>query len=173
MLKKCLIALVFLSGSFVMMQAPALHAQQAAPAASTQTVTDQDVDLMRQDLRSKKKQLIAANLPLTDTEAEKFWPVYDQYTAETTKLNDARYALIKEYAQTYNTMTDVQADNLTRRANALDESFVQLRGKYIPVVRKVLPAKKTAMFFQLDRRIALMMDLQLASMIPMVKQAAQ
>ncbi len=57
---------------------------QSAPAATpdSQTVRDQDIDLLRKDIRSKKKQLIAANLKLTDAEATKFWPVYDQYTAD-------------------------------------------------------------------------------------------
>jgi len=47
---------------------------------------------------------------------------------------------------------------------------VQLRTKYIPNVRAVLPAKKTALFFQLDRRISLLIDLQIASNIPLVRQ---
>ena len=81
-----------------------------------------------------------------------------------------RYALIKEYAQTYDAMTDAEADSLLKRATALDEQQVQLRTKYIPNVRAVLPAKKTALFFQLDRRISLLIDLQIASNIPLVRQ---
>jgi tryptophan 2,3-dioxygenase len=113
--------------------------------------------------------LIAANLPLTDAEAVKFWPVYDQYQAEITKIGDTRFALIKEYATNYNTLTDMQAHDLVTRMIGVDESLVQLRQKYIPIVEKVLPGKKTAMFFQMDRRVALMIDLQLASMIPIVQ----
>jgi hypothetical protein len=169
MLNKTLATLAILAGSFAY-QAPALHAQQPGASAPPNTVSDQDVQMLREDLRSQKKQIIAANMVLTDAEAVKFWPVYDQYTAETIKLNDTRYALIKEYAQSYDTMTDAQAASLTKRSNALDESFVQLRGKYIPIFSKAVPAKKTALFFQLDRRIALLTDLQLASMIPLVKQ---
>jgi hypothetical protein len=112
---------------------------------------------------------IAANLPLTDAEAVKFWPVYDQYQAEITKIGDTRFALIKEYATNYNTLTDTQAHDLVTRMIGVDESLVQLRQKYIPIVEKVLPGKKTAMFFQMDRRVALMIDLQLASMIPIVQ----
>jgi 1-aminocyclopropane-1-carboxylate deaminase/D-cysteine desulfhydrase-like pyridoxal-dependent ACC family enzyme len=168
MLNRTLAALVVLAGSFATPGA-VLRAQEAA--AATNTVTDQDVQMLRQDLRSQKKQIIAANMGLTDAEAVKFWPLYDQYTAETIKLNDTRYNIIKQYAQSYDTMTDAQADSLVKQSNALDESFVQLRGKYIPQFRKILPAKKTALFFQLDRRIGLLIDLQLASMVPLVKQA--
>ena len=59
----------------------------------------------------ERKQLVAANLPLTDTEATKFWPIYDQYSAEVWKIGDARVALIKEYVQSYDTMTDAQAND--------------------------------------------------------------
>ncbi len=172
MFKSSLVAVMILAGLFAFPGAT-MQAQQAAPAAAsaTSTVSEQDIQLLREDVRSQKKQIIAANMVLTDAEAVKFWPVYDQYAAETTKLSDSRYALIKEYAKSYNTMTDAQADSLMKRANALDESFVQLRGKYIPIFNKVVPATKTAMFFQLDRRVALLIDLQLASVIPLVKQA--
>jgi Spy/CpxP family protein refolding chaperone len=148
-------------------------AQQPAAASSGAKASDQeidkDVELLRADLRSNKKQVIAANMKLTDAQAEKFWPVYDAYTQETTKLGDARYALIKEYAKTYDTMTDAQADDLLKRTAALDQQAATLRQQWIPKFRKVLTGKQTALFFQLDRRITLLIDLQLASEIPLVK----
>jgi hypothetical protein len=163
-MKKSVIAVLIVAG--VMLASDRfLFAQDSANS----TVTDQDVQLLRKDLRSQRKQLIAANLPLTDAEAVKFWPVYDQYQAEITKIGDTRFALIKEYATNYNTLTDTQAHDLVTRMIGVDESLVQLRQKYIPIVEKVLPGKKTAMFFQMDRRVALMIDLQLASMIPIVQ----
>ena len=58
----------------------------------------------------ERKQLIAINLPLTPSEAEKFWPVYDQYVSELVTNNDKKYALIKQYVQTGGVLTDAQAD---------------------------------------------------------------
>jgi hypothetical protein len=141
--------------------------QAQAPAA--QSGTDQDIDLLRKDIRSQKKQIIAANLQLTDTESEKFWPLYDQYTAELVKINDAKYAAVKEYATSYSTLTDDQALALTRQIIGVDQSVAQLRLKYVPIFSKVIPGKKTALFFQLDRRLVMLIDLQLASQIPMVQ----
>src|ERR1035438_9822149 len=168
MLKKSIAAVLILAGGLVV-QGTAFAQQQQQPAA-TPTVSDQDIQLLRQDIRSQKKQLIAANLQLTDAEATKFWPVYDQYTSALTKIGDDRTALIKEYAQSYDTMTDAQAKSLIKRWAASDEQAVQLRMQYIPKFEQVLPGKKAALFFQLDRRIGLLIDLQLASMIPMVNQ---
>jgi len=143
--------------------------QGQTQAPSAQSSTDQDIDLLRKDIRSQKKQIIAANLQLTDTEAEKFWPLYDQYTAELVKINDAKYAAIKEYATNHDTLTDDKALSLTRQILGVDQSAAQLRMKYVPIFGKVISGKKIALFFQLDRRLVMLIDLQLASQIPMVQ----
>lgn len=131
---------------------------------------DKYIEILRKDLRSGKKQLIAANMLFTDTEATKFWPIYDKYAAEQTKIYDTRLALIKEYAANFDKLTNATAASLNERSTAVDEALVALRVKYIPLVAKVLPGKKSALFFQLDKRIALLIDLQLASEIPLVTQ---
>jgi hypothetical protein len=146
---------------------PAYSQNQAPP--SQQGSVDQDVDLLRHDLRSQKKQIIAANLQLTDSESEKFWPIYDQYTTELVKINDAKYAAIKEYVQNYDTMTDDRATALAVQIIGVDGQVSQLRERYIPIVGKVLSGKKTALFFQLDRRLVMLIDIQLATQLPMIQ----
>jgi len=131
---------------------------------------DKYVSLLRKDLRSGKKQLVAANMTLTDTEATKFWPIYDKFTAEQTKLYDERVAVIKDYAANFNTLTNATAASLNQRSIAVDQGLTALRVKYLPLVAKVLPGKKSALFFQLDKRIGLLIDLQLAVGIPLVEQ---
>ena len=140
-----------------------------AQGPSNPSVADKDLELLRTDLRSAKKQILAANLQLTDVEATKFWPVYDQYAAELAKVFDARYALIKEYAANLANLTDAQAESLSRRYTDSDEATIKLRQRYFPIFAKVITGKKTALFYQLDRRLALMIDLQLASEIPLVR----
>ncbi len=151
-----------------LMSVPAARAQAAASSAN-QTISDQDIQLLRQDLRSQKKQLIAANLKLTDTEATKFWPIYDQYVAELTKVNNDKYAAVKEYANNYGTLTDAQGLDLTKRLLGIDNAVAQLRMKYVPIVNGVLPGVKTATFFQIDRRLTMLIDIQLASSLPLIQ----
>jgi len=129
---------------------------------------DQEIAMLRSNLRSNRKQVIADNMKLTDSEAEKFWPIYDQYVNELVNINNAKYALIKEYVQNTN-MTEEQADSLTKKWLAVDESVVQLRLKYIPIFRRELSAKRTALFFQIDRRVQMLIDLQLASLLPLMQ----
>src|SRR5208337_5234357 len=174
MQKKNVVAVLIVACAMILASVPmfAQAAQQAVPGAnaSPNSATDTDIKLLREDVRSQKKQLVAANLPLTDTEATKFWPIYDQYAAEVTKIGDQKYALIKEYAQNFGSLTDAQAQSLINRSLALDEATAQLRIKYVPIVNKVLPGTKTATFFQIDRRLSTLIDLQLASQIPLVQQ---
>jgi len=89
--------------------------QPTAADSTADALTDQQLALLRKDTRSIKKQLIATNLTLTETEATKFWPTYDQYSTETGKINDTRAAIIKEYSDEYGTQTDDQAEALIRR----------------------------------------------------------
>jgi hypothetical protein len=163
------IALMFCGFLFVADVSFAQDADQTAqPAAIRASTLDEEIAMMRSDLRANRKKIIAANMKLTPDEAQWFWPTYEEYVNELVKINSAKYALIKEYLQNEN-MTDEQVDGLSKRWVEVDESVAQLRLKYIPIFRKVLSAKSTAMFFQLDRRVQMMIDLQLASSLPLVQ----
>jgi hypothetical protein len=138
-------------------------------AGDNTAITDQQLALLRRDIRSIKKRLIAANLTLTDSEATKFWQVYEEYSADMGKINDTKTAIIKEYSDEYGTLTDDQADNLIRRWLDTDIEQTKLRQRYVPIFRGVLPGKKAATFFQLDRRISTMIDVQLTSQLPLAQ----
>jgi hypothetical protein len=177
MLKKASVAVLLLSGFLFVGKAS--FAQNCAQNGAFQTVQplvsdvtsatlDEEIALMRSDLRSNRKKVIVANMKFTPDEARWFWPIYERYTNELVNINNAKYALIKEYLLNEN-MTDEQADSLAKRWIDVDASVVQLRFKYVPIFRKVLSPKTTAMFFQVDRRVQLMIDLQVASLIPLIQ----
>jgi hypothetical protein len=152
-------------------QAQATGDAQAGTSSgqSSQALEDQDIALLRKDIGSKKKQLVAVNLKLTDSEATKFWPVYDQYTADLVRINNDKYAVIKEYANSFGSITDAQALDLTKRALGADERVAQLRVSYIPKFAAVLPGKKVATLYQIERRLQQMIDLQLTGQFPLVQ----
>jgi len=168
--KSFVVLLVIASGLLLSNVAISAQVAQSAPAPSPQSQAslDQDIQLLRGDIRSQKKEIVAANMNLTPDEATKFWPIYDQYTAEVAKIGDSRVALIKEYASSYNTTTDAQANDFMKRAAAIDQQFNDTRSKYVPIFEKVISAKKTALWFQIDRRLDLLINLQLAANIPVV-----
>ena len=131
---------------------------------------EKDLALLRRNLRSEKKQIIAMNLSLTDAEATKFWPLYDQYAEEMRKHNDEFYAVIKDYAANQKTLTDAQALSMIKRWSAIQVETAKTRQKYVDLIDKALPGRKAALFFQVDRRLYALMDLQVASEIPLVVQ---
>ena len=157
----CVLVLAFAAGNL-----SALAQRETANGVEV----ERDLELLRRDLRADKKKLIALNLPLTETEATKFWPVYDQYTEEMRKHNDEFYAVIKDYAANQKTLTDEQATTMIKRWAEIQVSQAQTRQKYIPIFEKVIPGRKAALFFQIDRRLYALMDLQVASQIPLVAQ---
>jgi len=152
----------------------ALAAAPGNVSAQTETATgieiEKDLALLRRNLRGEKKQVIALNVPLTEEEATKFWPVYDQYAAEMSKHYNEFYAIIKDYAANQKTLSDAQALGMIKRWSDIQVELARTRQKYVPIVEKVLPGKKAALFFQIDRRLYELMDLQVASQVPLVIQ---
>jgi hypothetical protein len=178
------LALAFLAGVVV---ATALVGGMTAAGAKTQPtvaqgqqvtvhrtisprVTDQDIALLRQDIRAMKMRVIGENMSLTDAEAEKFWPIYKHYADDLHDVHNEKYALLKQYAETWSTMTDQDALIYVRRSMEVDAQAQALRLKYVPVVNQVLPGKKAATFFQLERKLCLMVDLQLFSQVPLAAE---
>ena len=155
----CVLALAFTSANRIVFA-------QKETATGVEPV--KDIDLLRRDLRADKKQLIALNVPLTETEATKFWPVYDQFIADMTKPYNEFYGAVKEYAAKQKTITDAESSALMKRwADALVQ-IAQTRQRYIPIFEKVIPAKTTALFMQVDRRLYALIDLQVVSETPLL-----
>jgi hypothetical protein len=156
-----------------MLMASPVLAQSAVPspvtAESTTMLTDADIAQLRQGLRDDKRQTTAETLKLTNAEAEKFWPIYDKYIAELTVINNAKYGLIKEYSEKFGSYTDAQATDFIKRWLDVDVKASKLRSRYVPVVGKVLPGVKTATFFQIDRRLAMLVNLGLAAQLPILQ----
>jgi len=173
-MNRIVLAVAFFAAMSLCGSSSALAQDTSAPSADTVTrsaddLVDQQMALMQKRIESVRKQLIAANVTLTDTEATKFWPVYEQYSAELRKIMETKTALIKEYGETYGSLTDEQADSLIRRWLDADIATLELRRKYLPIFRKVLDGKITATFFQVEHRIDMMIDLQLTSQLPLMQ----
>ena len=145
---------------------------QAKPAAPDDT---RDVnlraysELLRSDLRSQKIAIITEMMEFTESEDAKFWPIYREYETELEKINDDRLALIKEYAKSYESITDAIADRLARGALDLEGRRHQLKVTYYDRFKTALSPKTAAKFFQVENQILLLLDLQIAASLPIVQ----
>jgi len=142
-------------------------AKSSSPNDASQPKPDDFIELLRRDVRSQKKQIIAENMGLSEAEAEKFWPVYDQYAAELSRIYDTKLALLNDYAENYSSMTGEQAETYIRKRAEVEQSIMQLRLKYMPTFRKVLSGRETALFYQLDWRLGLAIDVELLQ-VPLI-----
>jgi hypothetical protein len=132
-------------------------------------LTDTDIQLLRSDVQSAKTDIIAHTMQFTDTESTAFWPVYRDYARDQQAIGDERVQLIKDYAANYDSMNDDKAKNLAERMMNIDKKTIDLRETYWPKFTKVLGAKRAAKFYQVDYRLSMMINVQLASEIPLLQ----
>ena len=127
MQKKSLVTILVAVCALMLVSVPMFaQAAQSGSAASQQpnSASDKDIEMLRADLRAQRKEITAQNMTLTADEATKFWPIFDQYRQEAIKFNDQRWALIKDYAANYNTMTDAQAQDYIKRSTAVEQELL-------------------------------------------------
>jgi hypothetical protein len=127
------------------------------------------IELARSDLKTEKAVVLAHNLPLTEAEGAEFWPLQREYENELTRLGDERLAIVQEYAAHYDEMGDNDAKRLVKKQLELDHKKIDLQSNYFKKFSKVIPAKKAARFFQIERQINSAVDLRVAASLPLVK----
>jgi hypothetical protein len=145
----------------------------SAQGRETQQQGNQQIDryiaMLRNDLTAQKAAIIVSNMHLTEAETEAFWPVYRKYNKELDKVGDARVAVIKDYATHLDSVDDKKAKELTAQALKVEEQRLGVIKKYIGEFGKVLSARQVARFFQLEMQMQRMVDLQVASELPLVE----
>jgi hypothetical protein len=110
---------------------------------------------------------------LTPDEATRFWPVYDRYQADLTRIKDDQYLLIAEYANGFGSYDDAKATDFITRWLDLDVRTTALRARYVPIIREVLPGVQATSFFQIDRRVSMLIDQRIASLLPVLQFQTQ
>jgi len=140
-----------------------------AQTATTQGDIDTDIALLRSDVQAQKTDIIAHSMQLTDAQAKAFWPLFRDYSHQQQVIGDQRVQLIKDYAAQYDTMDDAKAEALMNRWLSYDDAKTKLRSEYYPQFRNAIGAKQAVKFFQIDQRLSMIVDLKLASEIPIVQ----
>src|ERR1700721_2046946 len=69
---------------------------------------------LRQETGQDRRNIVRANMLLTETESARFWPLYDEYRAERPKMGDRRVRLITDFLAQQNSMSEDQARALAK-----------------------------------------------------------
>ena len=128
-----------------------------------------NMEIVKEKIKTDKKLLIATNMQLTESEATAFWPVYESYQAELGKLRDRELKLIEKFAANYETMSADAAKNLLDESMSIDSDHQKLRQSYLAKFRGVLSDTKVARYYQLESKIDAVMEYELARRIPLVR----
>ena len=146
-----------------------------AASAMAQTVqvqakplSDDDIKLLREDVQAVKDEIITHTMQFTAAESTAFWPVYREYSHEQRALAGKRFTIIIEYAQNLDKMEDQKASSLTKQFFQVEDEAQALRRKYFTKFEKALGAKRAAKFYQVDNRLTMIMNIQLASEVPLI-----
>jgi hypothetical protein len=141
----------------------------AQTTATSDTGTDTDIALLRSDVQAQRTDIVGHTMQLSDADAKNFWPLYKEYSAKEQAIGDQRVSAIKDYASQYDAMNDAQADGLVVRMMKFDQARTQLRTDYYPKFKKAIGAKQAAKFLQVDNRLNLLVDLQIANAVPIIQ----
>ena len=149
-------------------QKKAADATAAQQNPTQQKNIDAYIELLRSNVRQDKAEMMGSVMELSAADAAKFWPIYSDYDAELSQLNKQRIDNIKEYTRTYDDMTDAKADELIQNAMAYRKQRSELLAKYYGLVKEALGAVQAARFVQVEDQLLLIIDLQIASNLPLV-----
>jgi hypothetical protein len=145
-------------------------------AQSNEPSIDSYIETLRADFRADKVAIITEAMQFNDKESQAFWPVYRKYEADLTKVNDERVALIKSYADKFNTMSDADAKAMIEKSLDFESRRTDVKKKYAKEFQKAgLSPLTVAKFLQLEHRLDLLVDLKIASELPalLAKPAGQ
>jgi hypothetical protein len=127
------------------------------------------VALLRTDIKAERKDIINAIMQFNDSDATKFWPVFQEYDAELTTIGDGRMKLIVDYARNYENLTNEQADALMSKAFELEAQRAILKKKFFDKMKAQLSATQAAKFFLVENQIQHIIDLQISASLPVVQ----
>ena len=138
----------------------------AAGAARAQTVKE-TLEVTRQAIESQRRVLVSGALPLTDAEADAFWPLYDAYEKERRPLDEQANKLVADFLAAAATLTDAQARAMVDKALKVDEGRLRVRRGFLERMAKAIPPRKVARFYQIDNKLDAVVRADLAKQIPL------
>ena len=126
------------------------------------------IQKLRERIRTDHKGLVKENLPLTESEAKAFWPVFDKCHE---KLDNAQRRVnrtILDYVNGESGMTDARATQIVKELLAAESDEVKARKACYDGAAKVLPGRKAARFLQIENKIRALDRFDAAVAVPLV-----
>jgi hypothetical protein len=136
--------------------------------AFTQTLDDY-IEIARDVLNTEKKAAVAEAMELSDEESAPFWDLYNEYSMEANRVHNQRIALIKDFANNFENMSDEKADELWQGALSYQQQLLKLKKSYYKKFKKIITPGKAAKYFQIENKIEALINAELALEIPLIE----
>jgi hypothetical protein len=135
------------------------------------TAFEEDMKILIEKVQLEKEMVIAANMELTDAEAQGFWPIYEAYQRDLKTVNQRLISAILNYADAYKqgSVSDAQAAIMISEGIAIERLEVDMLEAYAARLAGVLPPWKIARYLQIERKIRATIRFGLAKEVPLVK----
>ena len=127
------------------------------------------IELTRSVIQVERKAVVAKAMELTQQESQAFWPVYNEYWNNLNKINDRKVKLIMDYAKNYGNISDTMAKDMLKEFFDIQNATLKLKKKYVKKFENVLPPKKVFRYFQTENKLDALINIQLASEIPLMR----
>ena len=127
------------------------------------------IDAVRQAVRDDKRALVGKNMQLSDAEAKRFWPIYDEYQKELDKILQRQNRAVVDYVNQESSMTDTNAGRIAGEVLAADADERKLVDKTYKRLRSAIPVRKAVRFLQIENKIRTLMRYDMAAQIPLVR----
>jgi hypothetical protein len=130
-----------------------------------------NLEIIHEKLKADKKLIVTKYMELTESEAKKFWPVYEEYQKDLQTINQRLFNLLRSYAADYrnNSLTDEKARQLLDEWIAIENDDAKRRSSFVPKVTKALPPKKAARYLQIENEYRILLKYDLAATVPLVQ----
>jgi hypothetical protein len=130
-----------------------------------------NLEIVHEKLKADKKLIVAKYMELTESEAKKFWPVYEEYQNDLQRSNERLLRLLESYAADYRnkSLTDEKAKKLLDEWIAVEQEEGKRRSTHAPKVLQALPAKKAARYLQIENEYRILLRYDLAATVPLVQ----
>lgn len=99
-------------------------------------------------LKAEKVAFLTKKLDLTQDEAKKFWPLYDEYWEKKIKILNDRRKLADDFIQNINNITDKEAVDYANRYVESQKRESDLIAEYNKLLLQILPPKKVMLLYQ-------------------------
>lgn len=128
------------------------------------------IELMRQDLNTDITLVMTEGMALTDAQGEIFWPIYRDHQSKQSAIGDRRIALIKDYAENWENLTQDKAADIMKESFKIQKDRLSLLEKTAKKISKELDPITAARFVQVERALSMIIDIQIAAEIPLFEE---